>query len=106
MRGVHPTRMAVHIIFAPLARRGARKRHPLFEAPTQGESRGRTIWLDPRLPNVAKTLLHELLHVWHPGWNEDRVRAAEEDRWARMSWREKAGLYRMLGSAHLEGGEE
>ena len=106
LRGEHPVRHAVRIVWAPLARRGARRKDPLYDACTQGESRGRTIWIDPRLPNVAKTLFHELIHTWHPSWSEDRVRASEEYRWARMGWKEKAGLYRMLAKARLEGAEE
>jgi hypothetical protein len=96
---------AVRIIFAPLARRGARKGHALYEAHLQGQAQGRTVWLDPRMPNVAKVLLHELIHVRHPSWPEDRVAAAEEYRWQHMGWKQKAKLYQMLGSARLEGDE-
>lgn len=91
-------RPAVRIIFAPVA-----LRHHDRVRPTQGEARGRTIWLDPRLADVGKTLLHELLHVRHPSWPEEKVRAEEELRWGRMTWKQKARLYQMLGSARLEG---
>lgn len=96
-------RPAVRIILAPIARRGPQKRDDGFDAPKQGETSGRTIWIDPRLPHVAKTLLHELIHVQHPGWCEERVSATEEYRWTHMSWRKKAELYRLLGSAEIEG---
>ena len=98
-------RPAIRIVFAPLARRGARRHHVDFDAHLQGQTCGRTVWLDPRLPNVAKTLLHELIHVRHPSWSEDRVAAAEEFRWVRMGWKAKARLYQMLGAAKLEGEE-
>jgi len=91
---------AIRIVFAPLARRGAIKgdlRH------LHGQAQGRTIWLDPRLPDVGATLLHELLHVRHPGWPEEKVVAEETLRWQRMGWRQKARLYQMLGGAILEG---
>jgi hypothetical protein len=99
-------RPAVKIVFAPLARRGrqanASERQLRF---LHGEAQTRTIWLDPRLSEVGKTMLHELLHIQHPGWEEERVRAEEELRWAKMSWKQKANLYRMLGTAVLEGDE-
>jgi hypothetical protein len=96
-------RPAVRVVFAPIARRGRPRGDEALDAPTQGDSCGRTIRLDPRLPNVGRTLLHELLHVWHPGWTEDQVMAAEEYKWTHMTWRKKAALYRMLGNAKLEG---
>ncbi len=96
---------AVRIIFAPLARRGAKRKDPLYEAHLQGESSGRTIKLDPRFPNVAKTFLHEMAHIRHPSWSEDRVLAWEEYRWGKMGWKEKARLYQTLASAKLEGEE-
>jgi hypothetical protein len=92
-------RPALRIIFAPLALR--RPCDPV--RPTQGEARGRTIKLDPRLADVGKTLYHEWLHVRHPSWPESRIRAAEELGWQRMTWKQKAKLYQMLGSAKLEG---
>ena len=100
VRSIKP---AVRIIFAPIALRERKARDPLREAPLRGDANGRTIRIDPRLPNVAKTLLHELIHIRHPGWPEERVEAAEEIRWQRMGWREKARLYQMLATARLEG---
>ncbi len=96
-------RPAVRIIFAPLARRGRRAGHPLGY--THGNASGRTVWLDPRLSEVGRTLYHELLHIRHPSWSEDQVSAEEELRWNRMSWKTKAKLYQMLGGAKLEGEE-
>lgn len=87
-------RPAVRIVLAPLGRQNHR-----------GESLGRTIWLDPRWPDVARTLLHELLHIWHPSWSETRVLREERRRWRRMSWKQKAKLYQMLASAQLSGGK-
>lgn len=97
-------RPAIRIIFAPIARR-ARGRNCDPVRVTQGEARGRTVWLDPRLADVAKTYLHEKIHVRHPSWPEDRVRAEEELRWGRMTWKEKARLYREIGRGIIEGEE-
>lgn len=98
-------RPAVRIIFAPIALRDRKAKDPLRDAPKRGTACGRVITLDPRLPDVARTLVHELIHVQHPSWPEDRVEAAEEMRWQRMGWREKGRLLQMLGSAKLEGEE-
>jgi hypothetical protein len=65
---------------------------------------GRVITVDPRVPLPHKVLFHELTHVRHPDWSEDRVGAYEELRWSRMSWREKAELLQLLASAEIEGG--
>lgn len=94
---------AVRIVLAPIARRGARRSDPAFEAPLQGQAVGRVITIDPRVPLPHKVLLHELTHVRHPDWDEDRVRAYEELRWTRMSWRRKAELLRLLATAQIEG---
>lgn len=97
-------RPAVRIVFAPLARRG-RGRHSSEKELRflHGEALSRTAWLDPRLSEVGKTLFHELLHIRHPSWAEEKVRAEEELRWNRMSWKDKAQLYKMLGTAQIEG---
>lgn len=95
-------RPAIRIIFGPLARRGAKTgdlRH------LHGQSQGRTVWLDPRLPDVGRTLLHEMLHIKHPSWEEEKIVAEEELRWSKMTWKAKARLYQMLGSALIEGEE-
>jgi hypothetical protein len=93
-------RPAVKIVFAPLARRGV-KRGDLLHL--YGTATGRTIKLDPRLHNLGRTLLHELLHVQHPDWTEEKVHFEEDRRWARMTWKQKARMYQLLGSATLEG---
>lgn len=92
---------AVRIVFAPLFHRSKRARDQGLR--THGQARGRTVWIDPRGKNVARTLLHELIHVQHPSWTEQRVTAEEARRWDRMTWRAKARLFQMLGSAILEG---
>jgi hypothetical protein len=83
-------RPAVRIVFAPVAPR---------DKPT------RTVLLDPRRSNMAKALHYELLRVAHPSWSKRALRTTVEYRWRRMSWRGKARLYQMLGSAQLEGEE-
>ena len=93
-------RPALRIIFAPLARR---RRNEMRVG--QADKPNRTIWIDPRVANVGKTLYHELTHVRHPDWGEERVEAEEDLRWGRMTWKEKARLYQMLGQAVLEGEE-
>lgn len=101
-------RPAVRIVFAPIVFRG-RKQRQNFEKCMRlhglADKAKRTILLDPRLSDVAMTLYHELTHIRHPSWTEDQVEAHEQMRWLRMSWREKARLYQMLGSARLEGEE-
>ena len=66
---------------------------------------GRTIWVDPRDPVAAQTLLHEITHLDNPSWSETRVRRETAARWRRMHWREKAELLRMFGGARLGGDE-
>jgi hypothetical protein len=73
---------------------------------TYGETTDRTIKIDPRAPHPAMTLLHEYLHVLHPGWSETRVRKEERRRWKRLTWRDKARLYQRLGRARIENGED
>lgn len=99
-------RPAIRIIFAPTARR-ARGRNCDPVRVTQGEAcpRRRTVWLDPRLADVAKTYYHEKLHVRYPSWPEDRIRAKEELDWMRMTWKQKAQLYREIGRGIIEGEE-
>lgn len=81
---------AVRIILKPLMRHGAR-----------GMQQGRTIWVDPRDPAAAQTLLHETLHMDNPSWSESRVLREAAARWRRMTWREKAELLRMFGRAQV-----
>jgi len=97
-------RPAVRIIFAPIMSRSKVDREA--GRYLHGTAQARTITLDPRGSEVAKTLLHELLHVWNPGWSEAAVVSETKVRWARMTWKEKAALYRLLGAATLEGEPE
>jgi hypothetical protein len=96
-------RPAVRIIFAPIMSRtkGDRVRG-LF---VHGTAQNRTITLDPRSSEIGKTLLHEMIHLRHPDWSEEAVVSETRLRWGKMSWKEKARLLRLLGSAHLEGEE-
>lgn len=50
---------------------------------------------------MGQTILHELLHVWHPSWSEARVTKEERKRWKRMSWEQKAAIYKILGAAKI-----
>lgn len=81
-------RPALKLILAPLARHNAR-----------GMAQGRTIWVDPRPPWPAHTLLHELIHLEQPAWSETHVKRETTVRWRRMTWQEKAELLRLLGRA-------
>jgi len=101
-------RPAVRIVFAPIARRNRSRAEAADETSVAGLSykRERTIKLDPRMDNLGRTLYHELLHVRHPDWTEERIGAEEELRWNRMTWKSKARLYQMLGTAHVEGEDE
>jgi hypothetical protein len=94
-------RPAVRIVFAPLQRSRSAD-----EEVVHGEVEGRIIRIDPRMPFPAKVLLHEMTHLRHPDWTEENVMAYEELRWAKMSWREKARLYILLGRAKLRGQED
>jgi hypothetical protein len=50
------------------------------------------------------TIIHELIHVRHPGWTEKEVIAETEKLMKTMTWKDKARLLRdVCGSAHLEG---
>lgn len=84
------------ILFAPI------KHRYRSEALGEADKETRTIWIDPRGQNVAHTLLHELLHIRHPGWSETRVKKETARRWRRLTWLEKAALYRQLGRAQIE----
>ena len=88
-------RPAVRIILKPL------KRHQAW-----GMQMGRTVWVDPRDPRAAATLLHELLHMENPSWSEWRVIRETARQWRRMGWREKAELLRLFGGARLGGEDE
>lgn len=85
---------ALRVVLAPLARHNAR-----------GMQQGRTVWVDPRRPWPAHTLLHEMVHAENPGWSETRVRRETTRRWRRMGWRDKAKLLLLLGRARLASSE-
>jgi hypothetical protein len=96
-------RPAVRIVFAPIAFRGRKKKDPAEHIHGEADKANRTIRIDPRLPEIGSTLLHELTHVRHPDWSEEKVTAYEHIRWSKMGWRQKARLLQLLGSAKLEG---
>lgn len=67
----------------------------------------RTIRVDPRYcGNLARVILHELIHLHHQRWSETRVRREESRRWRRLTWQDKARLFQMLGKARIETLEE
>ena len=94
---------AIRIIFAPIMNRDKKVREG--GGRVHGTAQARTITLDPRGSEIGKTLLHELLHVRHPDWSEATILAETKSRWTKMSWKEKAHTYKLLGAAHLEGEE-
>lgn len=93
---------AVRIVLAPIMFRSMSEPALLLG---EADKEARTIYIDPRVPQPHKTLFHELTHVRHPSWSEPKVEAWEEDRWGRMSWKAKAELLRLFGSALLKGEE-
>ena len=96
-------RPAVRIIFAPImSRTKADRDRGVF---VHGTAHNRTITIDPRSSEIGKTLLHEMIHIRHPDWSEEAVVSETRLRWGKMSWKEKARLLRLLGTARLEGGE-
>lgn len=64
----------------------------------------RTIWVDPREPWPAHTLLHELIHVENPSWSESRVIRETARRWKKLDWKGAAELLQLLGRARLSEG--
>lgn len=88
-------RPALRIVLVPLGRTGA-----------HGHALQRTIWVDPRQPWPAHTLLHEMIHVENPSWSETAVRRETTRRWRRMTWQQKAALLRMFGRAVIGTPEE
>jgi hypothetical protein len=89
---------AIRVIFAPLFLRG--KKTGLY---THGETRDRTIWLDPRSSEIVKTMVHELLHLKHPSWSEEAVVTETVRRLKKMGWKEKARLLQLVGKGTIEG---
>lgn len=95
---------AVRIIFAPIFRRDKSVRES--GEFLHGTAQGRTITLDPRGSQILDTLTHELCHIRHPDWDEIRVREYTKKRMVKDSWKQKARLLKLLGSAIIEGEEE
>ncbi len=81
---------ALRIVLAPLGRQNA-----------HGMQQGRVVWVDPRSPSPARTLLHELIHIERPRWSETRVIRETASRWGGMDWRAKARLLLLLGRARI-----
>ncbi len=89
-------RIPIHrLVFRPI--KAARPRGKWDGAFGKCYSRRRLIVLDSRGPHLARTLLHELLHLSYPGWSERRVRIEERARWKKLTWKDKARLYQAIG---------
>ena len=96
-------RGAVRVVFAPLNERDAKERSRGRMVLGETLVPGRTIKLDPRT-ELTQIIVHELLHVRHPGWTEDEVVVETKVRMEQMTWKEKARLLRdVCGAALLEG---
>ncbi len=94
-------RIPIHrLIFSPtMARRAKAARKGYYGLCFMQD---RVILLDPRAPNVPRTLFHELLHLMNPKWSEAHVRREERKRWALLTWKDKARLYQALGKGVYE----
>jgi hypothetical protein len=94
-------RIPIHrLVFQPtLSRRGKGMRKGLLGCCWHAT---RTIAIDPRGPRPARTLFHELLHLAHPRWSERRTLAEDRKRWPKLTWKEKAALYQLLGKGAIE----
>jgi myo-inositol catabolism protein IolC len=86
---------AVKILFAALG-------NELPKSRVKGMAQGRTIWIDPRHPWLAHTLLHELLHLKHTNWSETKIREMTTKLWKRATWKQKASLLKVLATAEIE----
>ena len=65
------------------------------------------IVLDPRVRTpIARTLLHELIHVRRPMWSESQTFREERRLWYLATWQEIGSLYKMLGKAQNWAGEQ
>ncbi len=96
-------RPAIRIIFAPTF-----KRDPITHGKqlyVHGTADKRTIRLDPRGSMLLETFVHELTHIRHPGWTEKETQEHTVKRMKKMSWKDKARLLKLLGSAIIEGEE-
>lgn len=94
---------AIRIVFAPLFLREKKLRergHFLH-----GTANYRTIKLDPRGSTILETLIHEMTHIDKPSWSETKVKAHTRRQMAKLTWKQKANLLKLLGSAKIEGEE-
>lgn len=87
-----------HLLFAPLGKENGG---------SLGVSQQGLVVLDPRERSpLARTLLHELIHVKRPMWSETRTRQEESRLWGQATWKEKGELYRLLGKAKVWDGQQ
>jgi len=94
-------RPAIRIILAPLKRYNS-KANRQRDIPLYGMQQGRTIYIDPRTENPISTFKHELLHLEHPDWTEQKVEIEEIRWWKESTWKQKAELLILLGRAELK----
>lgn len=85
------------IFFSPILRK-----HGLVGSLNWNDDTIRTIRIDPTARSIGRVLLHEYIHIEHPDWSEKKVLDEEGRRWGRMSWKDKARLYKRLSRARLE----
>jgi hypothetical protein len=76
--------------------------YPLKRQSALGTAQQGTVVLDPesRSP-LARTLLHELVHVRRPLWSEARVLKEERKLWGKATWKEKVELFKALGKGRI-----
>jgi hypothetical protein len=80
---------------------------PLGREQAIGTAQQGLIVLDPRSRTpLARTLLHELIHLKRPLWSEPRVLREESRLWQASTWQEKGELFIRLGKAKVWQGEE
>lgn len=80
---------------------------PLGREQAVGTAQQGLIVLDPRSRTpLARTLLHELIHLKRPLWSEPRVLREESRLWRESTWQEKGELFIRLGKAKVWRGEE
>lgn len=91
-------RPAVRIIFGCF--RQQRGKAIVEGAIMQGQPR--TVYLDPRSSNLGRVFVHEMIHIKHPSWCERAVITETKKVWDKMSWKEKARIYQLFGTAKIE----
>lgn len=86
------------LLFAPLGKENGG---------SLGVSQQGLVVLDPRSRSpLARTLLHELIHIKRPMWSETRTLQEDNRLWHLATWQEKGLLYAMLGKAKIWAGEQ